>query len=120
MVFDLVGGGGFEQVRVLVTLGIVYAEAVAGANIVASLNLGAMSSGRNVVAFSVAKNNFAAVAHGGTLITDAFGTMPAITTLGVGCYQPSAGFELASTIELLATFPRACTAGELTAFVNNF
>jgi len=120
MIINLAGAGGNEQIRINISLGIVYADAVTGGLVVASFNLGAMSSGRNVVAFSVAENNFSAVARGSVLASDTSGGMPAVTSLGVGRYPPATGHEPNAAISLLATFPRACTAGELQAFVNNF
>ena len=120
MIINLAGAGGNEQIRINISLGIVYADAVTGGLVVASFNLGAMSSGRNVVAFSVAENNFSAVARGSVLASDTSGGMPAVTSLGVGRYPPATGYEPNAAISLLATFPRACSAGELQAFVNNF
>jgi len=120
MLVNLSGSAGAEQIRIKVNTGVVYAEAVTGGVTVASLNLGAVIAGRNVVAFSVAADNFAAVARGGAVATDTSGAMPAVTTLGVGCNPSSAGSEPSACIDVLAPFPRACTAGELRAFVNNY
>jgi len=120
MIVNISSASGLDQARIMVTLGLVYASVTVGGISQASLNLGAVVAGRNVVAFSVAENNFSAVARGGTLLTDTAGAMPAVTSLGVGCYPPAVGYEPGTTIEHVTTFARACTAGELRAFVNNY
>jgi len=120
MIVNISSASGLDQARIMVTLGLVYASVTVGGISQASLNLGAVVAGRNVVAFSVAENNFSAVARGGTLLTDAAGAMPAVTLLGVGCFPVVLGYAPGTTIEHVTPFARACTAGELRAFVNNY
>jgi len=91
----------------------------AGGITVASLSLSYVE-GRNVIAFSYAADGgllFTASGQGVDSDTGVAG--PIIPYLYVGkIFTP--GFELGNPIEHITPFPRACTAGELRAFVNNF
>ena len=94
--------------------------------VVSSVSLGwtyrpvAVQAGeRCVVAVSFGDGQVHFAQKAGSVAAVSLASMPTLTSLIVGRYT-SAGLEPNAPIELLATFPRACTAGELRAFVNNF
>lgn len=91
----------------------------AGGISVASLSLSYVE-GRNVIAFSYAADgSLLFTASGQSVVSGAGDPGPVIPYLYVGkIFTP--GFELGNPIEHIIPFPRACTAGELRAFVNNF
>ncbi|MCW5648346.1 MAG: hypothetical protein KIS62_01235 [Ramlibacter sp.] len=119
-ILALAGAGGSELARIAIINGATYAQAIAASANQAFLDLSAVVAGRNVVAFSVAADNFLAVAKGGTVQTSSSGLMPAVTQIGVGCVPGFTGTEFGSPIESVICYPRVCTAGELRALVNNF
>lgn len=83
-------------------------------------SLGALSAGRNVFAFSIQAGTCLGVLKGESVVTlGTTPTMPELTDLGIGFYAPSGGFEIRAPIDLVVAYPRPCTAGELTALVNN-
>lgn len=120
MVINLSGAGGSEQVRINVYGGVIYAEAISGSVSVASLGLGACSAGRNVVALSVAANNFSAIANGGSLASDTSGAMPALTALGIGCNPAGSGSESGAAIGALGVFGGTKSATDLARLVEVF
>lgn len=72
-----------------------------------------------VIALSMSTSGCLGLVRGGAVTSlGAFGVMPVLESLIVGAYE-TLGFELGSTVNYLLTYPRACTAGELTALVNN-
>jgi len=82
------------------------------------LSLGSIAAGRNVAAISLAPDAARAVLRGGAVQSASPATLAATPTLHVG---GNGGANVAGTsISLLVPFPRACTANELLAFVNNF
>lgn len=91
----------------------------AGGVSAASLTLNYVE-GRNVIAFSYSADGSLLFCSSGQGVVSGTGAPgPVIPYLYVGkIFTP--GFELGNPIEHITPFPRACTAGELRAFVNNF
>ena len=82
---------------------------------------GAITAGRNVFAVSVQQGACLGVVRGGSVV--ALGTasaVPDMEEIGVGFYPPTGGLQPGAAVELIAIYPRACTAGELTALINAF
>jgi len=92
-----------------------------GASPVIVATLGAVAAGRTVLAASFQVGACFGVMQGGSMVS--MGTLaeiPAIPELYVGVYAQSPIYQSSAPIELVVAYPRACTAGELRAFVNNF
>jgi len=85
--------------------------------------IGTIVAGRNVVAFSISPGECLGVLNNDSVFSlGTLSEMPEMTWLGAGCFiaTPLYNYELSDPIEHITPFPRACTAGELRAFVNNF
>jgi len=86
-----------------------------------STALGSVVAGRNVLAVSMQGGACLGVVTGGAVVSlGTMSAMPSMPELYVGRYARATGFEPNAPIEIVAVYPRACTAGELRAFVNNF
>lgn len=72
-----------QLLNVSIASGNVVLNVVDGGVFQASMNLGAGTAGRHVVAFRARDNDFAATMDGTACSTDGSGTMPALTTLDV-------------------------------------
>lgn len=92
-----------------------------GASPVIVATLGAVAAGRTVLAASFQVGACLGVMQGGSMVS--LGTLaeiPAIPELCVGVYAQSPIYQPGAPTELVVAYPRACTAGELRALVNNF
>ncbi len=83
--------------------------------------IGPILAGRNRFAVSIQAGACIAVANGGAVVSmGTLSAIPSLTSLVVGTYPYVGAFQVSAPIEHIVPFPRACTAGELRAFVNNF
>jgi len=93
----------------------------AGGVTLASMSIGDIAAGRNVVAASFqAGQCLASLTGNAAVVAATASSLPNFASLHIGGYGFSSGFEAIAPIHLAAIYPRACTAGELQAFVNNF
>lgn len=93
-------------------------QVVGGVITTASL---AASASRQVAAISYTGNGVK-MTHSGGGATALIGTAAIVpmTQFVIGHTGVASGYELNGHVELAAIYPRACTAGELRAFVNNY
>ena len=117
-------GSGITYIGIDVFNATVYAQAViAGVDYGSPAQTSLVGVGeRIVVAASFGDGEVRLVQRGGVVVTTALtAALPAFTKLGVGGVPGDAvNYRPGTPIELIAVFPRACTAGELRAFVNSF
>ena len=117
-------GSGITYIGIDIYNATVYAQAViAGVDYGSPAQTSLVGVGeRIVVAASFGDGEVRLVQRGGVAVTTALtAALPAFTKLGVGGVPGDAvNYRPGKPIELIAVFPRACTAGELRAFVNNY
>jgi len=117
-------GSGITYIGIDIYNTSVYAQAViAGVDYGSRAQTSLVGVGeRIVVAASFGDGEVRLVQRGGVAVTTALtAALPAFTKLGVGGVPGDAvNYRPGKPIELIAVFPRACTAGELRAFVNNY
>lgn len=110
---------------------VIYLNLTAAGNFLLVCNVGGVSeivsvigpilAGRNRFAVSIQAGACIAVANGGAVVSmGTLSAIPSLTSLVVGTYPYVGAFQVSAPIEHIVPFPRACTAGELTALVNNF
>jgi len=91
-----------------------------GASRVILATLGAVAAGRTVIAASFKVGACLGLIKGGSVVSiGALASIPAIPELFVGVYAQFSAYQPGVPIELVATFPRACTANELIALTRN-